>query len=35
VIAAHLSTRYHAKGVEQAVAKRLPDRLGGRLHLWI
>jgi ribonuclease Z len=35
VIAAHLSTRYHAKGVEQIVAKRLPDALGGRLHLWL
>ncbi len=35
VIASHLSTRYHAKGVEQMVARRLPDALGGRLHLWL
>ena len=35
IIAAHLSTRYHANTVRNAVAKALPDMLGGRLHLWL
>ncbi len=35
VIAAHLSTRYHERQVEKMVKKRLPDMLGGRLHLWL
>ena len=35
VIAAHLSTRYHAATVERYVQKALPDMLGGRLMLWL
>jgi ribonuclease Z len=35
VIAAHLSTRYHANGVRALVNKAIPDMLGGRLHLWL
>ncbi|MEO0530601.1 MAG: MBL fold metallo-hydrolase [Planctomycetota bacterium] len=35
VIAAHLSTRYHSRQVEKMVKKKLPDLLGGRLHLWL
>lgn len=35
VIAAHLSTRYHARQVEKMVKEKLPDLLGGRLHLWL
>ena len=35
VIASHLSTRYNARQVKRFVAKGLPDRLDGRLKLWI
>lgn len=35
VIAGHLSTRYHANSVRKMVEQRLPDMLGGRLHLWL
>jgi ribonuclease Z len=35
VIAAHLSTRYHAATVERMVRKALPDMLDGRLMLWM
>jgi ribonuclease Z len=35
VIAAHLSTRYGASSVRSLVARRLPDMLDGRLHLWL
>ena len=35
VIAAHLSTRYHPRQAEKMVEKKLPDLLGGRLHLWL
>ena len=35
VIAAHLSTRYHANGVRALVSKAIPDMFGGRLHLWL
>ena len=35
VIAAHLSTRYHPRQVEKMVRQKLPDLLGGRLHLWL
>jgi ribonuclease Z len=35
VIAAHLSTRHHAKTVERLVAEAIPDMLGGRLMLWL
>lgn len=35
IIAGHLSTRYHQKQVERYVEKLLPDRLDGRLQLWI
>jgi ribonuclease Z len=35
VIAAHLSTRYHANSVRAIVQQALPDMLDGRLHLWL
>lgn len=35
VIAAHFSTRYGAKQIQHFVERKLPDLLGGRLHLWI
>jgi ribonuclease Z len=35
VIAAHFSTRYHAKQIRQYVEAALPDMLEGRLHLWV
>jgi ribonuclease Z len=35
IIAAHLSTRYHANGVRTLVNKAIPDMFGGRLHLWL
>jgi ribonuclease Z len=35
VIAAHLSTRYGSKQVQHFVDRKLPDLLGGRLHLWM
>jgi ribonuclease Z len=35
VIAAHLSTRYNSPQVKRFVQKALPDRLNGRLKLWI
>jgi ribonuclease Z len=35
IIAAHFSTRYHARQIERFVRKALPDLLNGRLHLWI
>lgn len=35
VIAAHLSTRYKAGRVKAIVARRIPDMLDGRLHLWL
>ncbi|MFO0914599.1 MAG: MBL fold metallo-hydrolase [Pirellulales bacterium] len=35
IIAGHLSTRYHGKQIERLVERKLPDRLDGRLHLWI
>jgi ribonuclease Z len=35
IIAAHFSTRYHAKRIRHFVEKALPDMLGGRLHLWL
>jgi ribonuclease Z len=35
VIAAHLSTRYHANSVRGLVGKAFPDMLDGRLHLWL
>lgn len=35
IIAAHFSTRYHARQVRSWVEKSLPDMLGGRLHLWV
>ena len=35
VIAAHFSTRYHARQIHSLVEKKLPDALDGRLHLWI
>jgi ribonuclease Z len=35
IIASHFSTRYHARQVERFVERAFPDRLGGRLELWI
>lgn len=35
IIAGHFSTRYHDKQVRHYVEKKLPDMLGGRLHLWL
>ncbi len=35
IIAAHFSTRYHARQVHRYVEKALPDKLNGRLHLWL
>ena len=35
IIAAHFSTRYHPRQIEQWVVERLPDRIGGRLELWL
>jgi ribonuclease Z len=35
IIAAHFSTRYHARRIEDLVHKSLPDMLDGRLHLWL
>jgi hypothetical protein len=35
VIAAHFSTRYHARQIRRHVERALPDMLGGRLHLWL
>jgi ribonuclease Z len=35
IIAAHFSTRYHGRRIEDLVQKALPDMLDGRLHLWL
>lgn len=35
IVAAHLSTRYHANTIRDIVGRRLPDMLDGRLHLWV
>jgi ribonuclease Z len=35
IIAGHLSTRYHRQQVERHVDRLLPDRLDGRLRLWM
>jgi ribonuclease Z len=35
VIASHFSTRYSSKRIQDLVARKLPDMLGGRLHLWL
>lgn len=35
IIAGHFSTRYHDRQVMQFVERKLPDLLGGRLHLWL
>ena len=35
IIAGHFSTRYHDNQVRHFVEKKLPDMLGGRLHLWL
>jgi ribonuclease Z len=34
IIASHFSTRYSAERIHRYIAKRVPDMLGGRLHLW-
>lgn len=35
IIAGHLSTRYNARQVHRCVDQALPDRLDGRLHVWV
>ena len=35
VIATHFSTRYTDERIRRILAKRLPDMLDGRLHLWL
>jgi ribonuclease Z len=35
VIAAHFSTRYHARQIRSFVERALPDMLAGRLYLWL
>ena len=35
IVAAHLSTRYHASAVRRYVERAFPDMLGGRLKLWL
>jgi ribonuclease Z len=35
VIASHFSTRYSSKRIKDLVARKLPDMLDGRLHLWL
>lgn len=34
IVAAHFSTRYHAKQIHAMVGRALPDMLDGRLQLW-
>jgi len=35
VIAAHFSTRYTDDRIRRIIAKKMPDMLGGRLHVWL
>lgn len=35
IIAGHLSTRYSNKQVHRWVDRALPDRMGGRFHVWL
>jgi len=35
IIASHFSTRYTDERIRRILAKRLPDMLAGRLHLWL
>jgi ribonuclease Z len=35
VIASHFSTRYSTKRIRDLVARKVPDMLDGRLHLWL
>lgn len=35
IIAAHFSTRYNARRVQELVTRAIPDMLGDRLYLWI
>jgi ribonuclease Z len=35
IIAAHVSTRYHANSVRTLVSQAIPDMLDGRLQLWM
>jgi ribonuclease Z len=35
IIAAHFSTRYHARRIREIVGKALPDMLDDRLYLWL
>jgi len=35
IIAGHVSTRYHRKRAQELLERQLPDRLEGRLHLWV
>ncbi len=35
IIASHFSTRSHPQYIQRLVRRRVPDMLGGRLHLWL
>jgi ribonuclease Z len=35
IILAHFSTRYHERQIRNAVERRLPPSLAGRVHLWM
>ena len=35
IIAGHFSTRYHPRQIRHWVDEHLPDRLDGRLELWL
>jgi hypothetical protein len=35
IIATHFSTRYTDDRIRRILAKRLPDMLEGRLHIWL
>ncbi len=35
IIAAHFSTRYHPRQIRHWIDEKLPDRLDGRLELWL
>jgi hypothetical protein len=34
IIASHFSARYSQHRIERMIVRKLPDMLGGRLHLW-
>jgi len=35
IVASHFSTRYQEHRIKKLVERKLPDMLGGRLHLWL